>query len=87
MRLALGRRRPLRNGTLSLPGLHGPITLRRDRYDIAYIEAQDDAGAWFGLGYCQAQDRAFQLELRLRPGKLNALVRGRVGGLKELREM
>src|SRR5688572_3919038 len=66
MRLALGRRRPLRNGTLSLPGLHGPITLRRDRYDIAYIEAQDDAGAWFGLGYCQAQDRAFQLELRLR---------------------
>jgi penicillin amidase len=66
MRLALGRRRPLRDGTLSLPGLTAPITLRRDRYDIPYIDAQDDAGAWFGLGYCQAQDRAFQLELRLR---------------------
>jgi penicillin amidase len=66
MGLALGRRRLLRDGTLALPGLRAPITLRRDRYDIAYIEAQDDFGAWFGLGYCQGQDRAFQLELRLR---------------------
>src|SRR4051812_6266017 len=66
MRLALGHRHTLRNGTLALPGLPAPITLRRDPYDIPYVEALDDYGAWFGLGYCQAQDRAFQLELRLR---------------------
>ena len=30
--------------------------------------ASNDADAWFGLGFCHAQDRAFQLELVLVPG-------------------
>ncbi len=62
----LGARLPQTRGTLILPGPHAPVTIRRDRYGIPYIEAQDDHDAWFGLGFCQAQDRAFQLELRLR---------------------
>jgi penicillin amidase len=61
----LGPRLPQTRGTLILPGPHAPITIRRDRYGIPYVEARDDHDAWFGLGFCQAQDRAFQLELRL----------------------
>ncbi len=64
--LSLGRRLPLTEGELRLPGLRAPITIRRDAYSIPYIEAENDADAWFGLGFCQAQDRALQLELRLR---------------------
>src|SRR5687768_334952 len=58
-----------------LPGLRAPLTIRRDAYSIPYIDAENDADAWFGLGFCQAQDRAFQLELRLRTvrGTLSAL--------------
>jgi len=66
LKRALGARLPQTRGTLILPGPHAPVTIRRDRFGIAYIDAQDDHDAWFGLGFCQAQDRAFQLELRLR---------------------
>jgi penicillin amidase len=66
LKRAVGARLPLTRGTLILPGLHAPVTIRRDRYGIPHIEAQDDHDAWFGMGFCQAQDRAFQLELRLR---------------------
>ncbi len=62
----LGARLPQTRGTLILPGPHAAITVRRDAYGIPYIEAQNDHDAWFALGFCQAQDRAFQLELRLR---------------------
>jgi penicillin G amidase len=75
LRRTLGARLPTTRGTLMLPGLNTPVTIRRDSYGIPYIEAQDDHDAWFGLGFCQAQDRAFQLELRLRTqrGTLSAL--------------
>jgi len=70
--LALGRRLPLIDGELRLTGLRAPLTIRRDGHAIPHIEAQNDEDAWFGLGFCQAQDRALQLELRLRT------VRGRL---------
>jgi penicillin amidase len=75
LRLFLGRRLPVTSGRLMLPGLHQPLTIRRDRYSIPYIDAETEDDAWFGLGFCQAQDRAFQLELRLRTvrGTLSAL--------------
>jgi penicillin G amidase len=66
LRLVLGRRLPTVEGMLSVPGLHAPLELRRDRYGIVYVRARNDDDAWFGLGFAQAQDRAFQLELRLR---------------------
>jgi penicillin G amidase len=66
LRRTLGARLPTTRGTLILPHLDAVVTIRRDRYGIPYIEAQTDHDAWFGLGFCQAQDRAFQLELRLR---------------------
>jgi penicillin amidase len=66
LRLLLGRRTPITDGLVYLEGLRRPLTIHRDRFGIAYIDAETDEDAWFGLGFCQAQDRAFQLELRLR---------------------
>ena len=75
-RLALGRRLPTVTGTLEVGGASGEVLIRRDRHGIPYIEAQDDEDAWYGLGFCQGQDRVFQLEalLRIVRGTLAELV-------------
>jgi len=65
-RLLLGRRLPITSGALEVPGVKRPLLLRRDQYGIAYIEAEEDEDAWYGLGFCQGQDRAFQIETMLR---------------------
>jgi penicillin amidase len=66
LRLLLGRRLPITDGSISVPGINQAVTVRRDRHGIPYIEAQDDEDAWYGVGFCQGQDRAFQLEMLLR---------------------
>ena len=66
LKLLLGARLPQTRGTLRLPALQAAVGIRRDAYGIPQIEAGTEDDAWFGLGFCQAQDRAFQLELRLR---------------------
>jgi penicillin amidase len=75
-RLLLGAREPIVEGRVRVTGSKGPIVLRRDRHGVAYVEAQNDHDAYFGLGFCQAQDRAFQLELLLRvsQGTLSEIV-------------
>jgi penicillin amidase len=65
----LGRRLPRTNGRLGMDGLAGRVTVRRDGWGIPHIDAASEADAWFGLGFCQAQDRAFQLETLLRVGR------------------
>ena len=74
--LCLGRRIPIVSDTLQAPGIAQPVTIRRDRHGVPYIEAATDSDAWYGLGFCQGQDRAFQLEmlLRLAQGTLSALI-------------
>ena len=74
LRLVLGVRLPVWAGNIFVPGLEGPLSVRRDAYGIPHIEGSEN-DVWFGLGFCQAQDRAFQLELRLR------LVRGTLSEL------
>jgi penicillin amidase len=64
----LGRRLPRVRGRIRVAGLDGPLTVRRDRWGIPHVDAQTASDAWFGLGFCHAQDRAFQLELLLRVG-------------------
>ena len=44
-------------------GLDDPITITRDRFGIAHVEASTEAAAVFGQGFVQAHDRLFQLEL------------------------
>src|SRR5690606_23727440 len=80
LRLLLGRRLPRTSGACQVAGIRAPVTVRRDRWGIPVIEAESDADAWFGLGFCQGQDRAVQLEtlLRLSRGTLAELV-GRPG--------
>lgn len=75
-RLLLGRRLPITTGTLNVSGIIQPVLIRRDRYGIPYIEAQGDQDAWYGLGFCHGQDRAFQLEglVRVVHGTLAELV-------------
>ena len=73
---ALGKRLPTLDGTLRVRGVGANIEIRRDRFGIPHISAGDDADAWFGVGFCHGQDRAFQIETHLRAvrGTLAALV-------------
>ncbi|MGC4121643.1 MAG: penicillin acylase family protein [Myxococcales bacterium] len=64
----LGTRLPKTEGELPAP-LHSEVTIRRDRHGIVYVEAQNDDDAFFGLGFAEAQDRAFQLELFVRAAR------------------
>lgn len=63
---ALGRRLPITEGVIEVPGLSSPVMIRRDRFGVPHIEASDDADAWYAIGFCHGQDRPFQLETRLR---------------------
>ena len=65
-RLLLGRRLPVTSGTLHVHGLERAVTIRRDGHGIPHIEAETSDDAWYGLGFCHGQDRAFQLESLLR---------------------
>ena len=60
--LALGRRLPRVEGTLRVAGLGAPVTIRRDGFGIPHVEAANGEDAWFALGLCHVQDRAFQLD-------------------------
>ena len=76
LRLVFGRRLPITCGVVEVAGVAEPVLIRRDRYGIPYIEAQNEEDAWYGLGFCQGQDRAFQLEglLRVVRGTLAEMV-------------
>jgi penicillin G amidase len=76
LRLALGRRLPITTGSLNLDGLDGEVVIARDGWGIPHITASSDHDAWFGLGFCHAQDRAFQLETvrRVAHGTLSEIV-------------
>lgn len=65
----LGRRAPRNSGTIRADGIAGPIRIRRDRWGIPHVDAASEGDAWFALGFCHAQDRAFQLETVLRVGR------------------
>jgi penicillin amidase len=67
---------PVTSGELQLEGVHRPILIRRDRHGVPYIEAENDSDAWYALGFCQGQDRGFQLEglVRVVRGTLAELV-------------
>ena len=66
LRFALGKRFPIAEGTIRVRGLQSAVTIRRDEHGIAYVEASADQDAFFGMGFAQAQDRQFQIELYLR---------------------
>ncbi|MBW3657220.1 MAG: penicillin acylase family protein [Actinobacteria bacterium] len=75
-RLALGGRAPLVDGVETVAGIRGPVRIRRDRWHVPHVTAAHDADAFYGLGFCQGQDRAFQVETykRVANGTLAELI-------------
>lgn len=69
LRVALGRRLPTTTGELRVRGPSAPVTIRRDKWGVPHIDAETDADASFGLGFCHGQDRAGQLEVLWRVGR------------------
>jgi penicillin amidase len=65
-RLIFGRRLPTIHGEIKVSGINRSVVIRRDRWGIPSIDAENDSDAWYGLGFCQGQDRTFQLEMLLR---------------------
>ena len=61
-----GRAHPPVSGRLRVAGIDEPVTVTRDRFGVPHVEAATDAGAMFGQGYVQAQDRLFQIDLLRR---------------------
>lgn len=53
----------IHDGETHVTGLDGPITIVRDRWGIPHIRAVSAHDAFFGQGFCLAQDRLWQLEL------------------------
>lgn len=59
--------RPLTSGSVTLPGLTGPVSVTRDAWGVPHIRARgSDADALYALGYVHAQDRAWQMDFQRR---------------------
>jgi penicillin amidase len=64
---------PQESGTLAVPGLRGPVTVRRDRWGVPHIETPDRSDLHFAQGFVHAQDRLWQLHFyqRVVSGRLS----------------
>ena len=60
---------PSYSGDLSVKGIKGNIEVIRDSFGMPHIYAENDADVYFGLGYCMAQDRLFQMEMIRRAAR------------------
>jgi penicillin G amidase len=67
-------RRPLPqvSGTVEIPELRGKVRVRRDRWGVPHVEAEERDDLFFAQGYCHGQDRLFQMDFYRR------VVEGRV---------
>ena len=63
---------PTRQGQVALDGLQGPVAVRYDERGVPHIRAANQTDMYRALGYVQAQDRLFQMEImrRLARGEL-----------------
>ena len=63
---------PTRQGQVELPTLQEPVTVRYDERGVPHIRAGNQLDMYRALGYVQAQDRLFQMEImrRLARGEL-----------------
>ena len=67
---------PTQDGSLSLPGLAGPVTVLRDDRGVPQVYASTADDLFRVQGYVQAQDRFFQMDFRrhVTAGRLSELV-------------
>jgi len=61
-------RRPLpqQRGTIELPGLDGRVRVRRDRWGVPHVEADEARDLHFAQGFCHGQDRLWQMDFYRR---------------------
>jgi len=66
-------------GEMAVEGADAAVRIVRDRHGVPHVFAESEADAFFGLGFAQAQDRIFQMDLtrRLMQGRLSELVGSR----------
>ena len=63
---------PQREGEVLIAGLQAPVSVRYDGRGVPHLQAQNEQDLYRALGYVQAQDRLFQMEImrRLARGEL-----------------
>ena len=61
-------RRPLpqQRGTIELDGLEGRVRVRRDRWGVPHVEADDRNDLYFAQGFVHGQDRLWQMDFYRR---------------------
>jgi penicillin amidase len=59
---------PTTSGTLALKGLSGDVEVLRDDYGVPFVSASNERDLYFAVGFVQAQDRMWQMELIRRAG-------------------
>jgi len=60
----------------TVPSPYGEAALRYDDYGVAHVEGGNERALYFAVGYAQAADRLFQMDLQRRQmrGELSAVV-------------
>ncbi|MHB8157750.1 MAG: penicillin acylase family protein, partial [Desulfocucumaceae bacterium] len=61
-----GKSLPAYSSTLTAAGLQSEVKIVRDDYGIPHIYADSMQDAFFAQGYCQAQDRLWEMDLSRR---------------------
>lgn len=87
---AFGRRLPpLPTGDIMLDGLSGEVRARQTTDGVWHLTADDDNATYFVLGWLQARDRAFQLDLlrHLSQGRIAELLGDRMMGERSTLEL
>jgi penicillin G amidase len=61
-------RRPLpqTKGAIELSELQAPVRVRRDRWGVPHVEAENALDLWFAEGFCHGQDRLWQMDFYRR---------------------
>ena len=67
--LWLSRSLPQASGTVRIAGLSGPVTITRDAHGVPHIDGATRDDVYAGLGFAQAQDRMWQMELNRMAGQ------------------
>lgn len=57
---------PVLDGAVEVRGLNGRVVVERDAQGVPTLSARRDEDLYFGLGWCHAQDRFFQMDLLRR---------------------
>jgi len=67
--LALRASLPKVDGTVTVAGLSAPVTIIRDHAGVPHVFGKSATDGAYGLGFVQAQDRRFHMELARRVGQ------------------